>query len=239
MAHTPRIHIPGRIGPGPLTIEGDAAHRLRTVLRLKPGDPFLVFSGDGREYHATLTAAGKPAVSATVGEVVRQEPVPALAIETWCALVRANRFDWAIEKCVEAGADVIRPLVTEHASRGDSASASRRERWGRIAIEAAEQSGRLFVPTIEAPVTLGQALHRHHGAVVVADAAGQPIEAVASLLPSQGHVAVVVGPEGGLSDAERDHARHAGALFLRLGPHVFRTETAAVVATAVVRSAAR
>ncbi|GAB4331853.1 MAG: 16S rRNA (uracil(1498)-N(3))-methyltransferase [Dehalococcoidia bacterium] len=217
-------------------LEGDAGHRLRAVLRLKAGDEFLAFAGDGREYRATVSAVTKSAVNAFVGEIVRQAPAPAVALETWCALVRPNRFDWAIEKCVEAGADVIRPLVTEHAARGDSASASRRQRWDRIAVEAAEQSGRLYVPVVEAPLSFAQALHRYHGALIVADAAGAPLAEIAPLLPSRGHVAVVAGPEGGLSDAEREAARHAGALLLRLGPYILRTETAAVVATAVLRS---
>lgn len=237
MSRLPRIHVSGRLGPGPLVLDGDAAHRLRAVLRLKAGDEFLAFAGDGREYHATVGTVTKSAVTATVGEIVRQAPLSAVTLEAWCALVRPNRFDWAIEKCVEAGADVIRPLVTEHGARGDSASTSRRQRWARIAIEAAEQSGRLFVPIVEPPLLFEQALHRHHGAVVVADPEGQPPTEVATLLPARGHIAVVVGPEGGLSHAERTAARHAGAVFLRLGPHILRTETAAVVATAMVRSA--
>lgn len=237
MSRLPRIHLTGHLAAGPLEVTGDAAHRLRTVLRLKPGDGFLAFAGDGREYRATVRSVTKSGVLASVGEVVRQAPLPEVVLETWCALIRANRFDWALEKCVEAGADVIRPLVTERTVRGDAASASRRQRWDRIAIEAAEQSGRLFVPVVEAPLPFAEALRRHRGTLVAADPGGASVAEIGPLLPARGHIAVVVGPEGGLSDEERKAAEHAGALFLRLGPHVLRTETAAVVATALVRAA--
>ena len=99
MSRLPRIHVAGRLTPGPLVLEGDAAHRLRTVLRLRAGEGFLAFAGDGREYRATVRAVTKSSVTVLLGEVARQAPMPAVVVESWCALVRANRFDWAIETC--------------------------------------------------------------------------------------------------------------------------------------------
>jgi 16S rRNA (uracil1498-N3)-methyltransferase len=170
--------------------------------------------------------------------MVRQEPAPAVLIEAWCAIVRPNRFDWAIEKCTEVGVDLIRPITSAHTARGDGASSSRAERWQRIAVEAAEQSGRLYVPVIEPPLAFDAALRRAGPPpLVFCDGSGEALSALRALFPARGRVAVAIGPEGGWSEAELAAARAAGALVLRLGPHILRTETAAVVATAMLREA--
>ena len=237
MARQPRIYVPGRIALGPLRLDKDQSRRLTSVMRLRPGDPFLVFGGDGHEWQATVSGNLRGQVEAEVGELVRHAPAPALIVDLWCGLVRANRFDWAVEKCTEAGADIIRPLVTEHAARGEEASASRIERWQRITAEAAEQSGRLFVPVIEPPSPFARLLDASGHVLVLADAAGQPWDQTRRLLPDRGMVAIAIGPEGGFSEEEVRAARARGALVTRLGPNILRTETAAVVATALLRVA--
>ena len=236
MAHIPRIYIPGRIEPGALTLSGETARRLTGVMRLRPGEEFRVFSGDGHEWRATLRTTAKDRAQAEVGEVTRQEPLSERVLEMWVALVRPNRFDWAIEKCVEAGADIIRPLVSEFAARGEGASAQRQQRWERIVIEASEQSGRLHLVAVERPARFADLVSRGLGALVVADLSGQPPKAVLGLLPPRGRVAVAIGPEGGFSEAELATARLHGALLVSLGPHILRTETAAVIATAIFRA---
>ncbi len=239
MAHVPRLYVPGRLAAGPLTLDGEQAKRLAAVMRLRAGDGFRVFSGDGREWSATVTAVEKARLQANVGELVRQEAALPIVLEAWCALVRPNRFDWAIEKCAEAGADVIRPLLSEHAARGEGGSPQRQERWNRIAIEAAEQSGRLRVPAVEAPESFERLIERHRGALLVGDQHGRSWQEAAALLPERGLVAVAVGPEGGFTDDEIARAKARGALAVSFGPNVLRTETAAVVATALVRSLGR
>jgi 16S rRNA (uracil1498-N3)-methyltransferase len=151
-------------------------------------------------------------------------------------VIRSSRFEDAIEKLTEAGADVIRPVVCEFSQRGEAVSASRMERWRRIVIEASEQCGRLYLPEVLPPAPLGRTLQAFKGALVVAAGDGQPAASIAPLLPSSGHVALVVGPEGGLSPAEEQALSRRGALRLNLGPNVLRTETAAVVGTAVLRA---
>lgn len=236
MSHVPRVYLPTRLGHGPVTIDGEAGRHLSSVLRVRPGDPLLLFAGDGREWRATVMGATRGGVVAEVGELARHEAPPAIVLETWCALVRANRFEWAIEKCVEAGADIIRPVVTAFTQRSESPSEARLARWRRIAVEATEQSGRLFVPVVEPPSPLEGLLASFRGAIVVADPHGRQPGALAPLLPRLGHLAIAVGPEGGFSEEESAlFARH-GALLATLGPHIYRTETAAVVGTALLRS---
>ena len=236
MSHVPRVYLPGRLAHGAVTIEGEPGRHLATVLRVRPGDPLLLFPGDGREWSATVGGVTKASVVAEVAELNRQEPPPAVVIETWCALVRANRFEWALEKCVEAGADIFRPIVTEFTQRGDAPSETKLARWRRIVIEAAEQSGRLFLPVIEPPVPLAHALEIYRGALVFGARDGKPAHEVAPLFPDRGHFALIVGPEGGLSDEETGALARHGGIPTSFGPHTLRTETAAVVGTALIRS---
>ena len=237
MAHTPRLYVPGHIA-GTLRLDEPQSRRLAAVMRLRPGDSFNVFSGDGREWRATIDTASAGGMSASVHELVRQVPLPPLALELWCGLVRPNRFDWAIEKSVEAGADLIRPLVSENSARGEAPSSSRHDRWMRIAIEAAEQSGRLSLPSVEPAARFDDLLMGlAPGPLLVADPRGKPWRDTWPVLPNAGRLTCVVGPEGGFTEAEISLAQKHGALLLSLGPTILRTETAAVVLTALVRSA--
>ena len=236
MAHIPRLYLPQRLAPGRLQLNAEQSRRLSAVMRLRTGDEFRLFSGDGREWCATVTVEGKTALQCEVAELTRQEPQPARTLEIWCALVRPSRFEWAIEKCVEAGADVIRPLLADFTARGEGGSRHKQERWHRIAIEAAEQSGRLWMPVVTEPARFTGLLARHHGPLVIGDQHGRNAMEVQRLLPPAGTVAAAIGPEGGFSPEELAKAKAAGALLLRLAPHILRTETAAVAATAVLRA---
>ena len=225
---------PGRLRPGPLQIRDEAARRLMKVLRLKPGDEFAVFGGEGHEYLATVATMTSKSVNAAVGELLRQSSANPLVVEVWCSVVRPNRFDWAVEKCTEAGADIIRPLTSSRSARGREASNARAERWERIAIEASEQCGRLYIPVLEPPSPFEDRLSQHRGALMVGDAEGRSWDDARQLLPTRGTIAVAIGPEGGFSDEERERASQAGAVPVRFGPNTLRTETAAVVATALL-----
>ena len=236
MAHVPRLYHPGRVVPGPLALGPEAARHLTTVLRMRAGEEFLIFPGDGSEWLARLeTLTGKKGATATVVDLVRQEPATALSVELCCALVRAARFETMVEKCTELGADVIRPMTCEHTNRGDAPSPARKERWERIAIEATEQSGRLRVPVIADTVAFNDLIKRP-GPFVIADGSGDDWATVAGVLPDAGALSLLVGPEGGWSDAELARGRAAGALTLRLGSNVLRTETAAIAALTLLRA---
>jgi 16S rRNA (uracil1498-N3)-methyltransferase len=208
-------------------------------MRARPGDRLLVFSGEGHEWSATVLAVTRDRLQAEVGEVVRTATPLPLVVECWCGLVRPNRFDWAIEKCTEAGVDVMRPLLSEYSARGDEAGAGRGDRWGRIAVEAVEQSGRLSVPVVTSPARFDHLLATMSFPLVLFDPAGKPWPEMVPLIPERGHVAVAVGPEGGFSPAEVAAAKSRGALVTSLGPNILRTETAAVAGVVLVRSLGR
>ena len=176
----PRVCLPEGVRPGPLTLEGARARHLTGALRLRRGDGFLVFAGDGREYRARVDGTWRTRVTATVGELARQAPPPARAIEVWCANVRAPRMDWAVEKCVEAGADLFRAIVTERSARGTALAQGRLERWRRIAVEASEQCGRLHLPAIAPLAAFAEALAARSGTLLLASPRGAPCSLTAS-----------------------------------------------------------
>ena len=187
----PRICVPEGVRPGPLVLSEAQARHL-AARRLRRGDEFLAFAGDGREYRARVGEASRDRLTAIIHEVVREEPPPPLAVEVWCANMRANRMEWAIEKCTEAGVDAFRPITTERSVRGHELSESRRERWERIAIEAAEQCGRLYLPVIAPLATFEAALQEWRGGLVPGEPGGRPLarhrgEAAGARLARAGH----------------------------------------------------
>lgn len=236
MAHIPRVYTPAHLAPGAFSLDGEQSRRLALVARVRAGDPIRLFNGDGREWHALVEAVSGRGVVARVVEVALQAPPEPLTVEVWISLVRPNRFDWALEKCVEAGADVVRPLIAQHAARGDGGSTARQERWRRIAIEAAEQCGRLYLPVIEGPTGFADLVGRNRGALLLAERGGRSWAEVVPLLPASGSIAFAIGPEGGWSEAELRLAGAKGAITTGLGPNILRSETAAVAAVAVLRA---
>ncbi|MXX19927.1 MAG: 16S rRNA (uracil(1498)-N(3))-methyltransferase [Dehalococcoidia bacterium] len=236
MEALPRVCVPEGVGPGALELAGAQARHLSGSRRLRKGDEFLAFAGDGVEYRARIEDVSRERVRAAVGDVTRRESRPARSVEVWCANVRANRMEWAIEKCVEAGVDVFRPITTEHSVRGQELSESRRERWERIAIEAAEQCGRLYLPVIAPVVAFREVLADRDGALVVANRGGTPWSEVAEQIPEQGAITIAIGPEGGFTEDEVEQAIEVGAIVASLGKNTLRTETAAVVTVALARA---
>jgi 16S rRNA (uracil1498-N3)-methyltransferase len=234
VARLPRIYFPSA-GPGLHRLEGEVARRLANVLRLREDDPLLLFAGDGREWLARIRRVEARAVLAEVVELARLGAPPRLLLDVRCALVRPQRFDWAVEKVTEAGADVIGALVTERTTER-STDGARRARWERIAAEAAEQSGRLWVPAIAPTSRLEEALQAAAGPILVGDARGMAFGEAARRIPESGRLTVLVGPEGGFSERELAAAEACGALLASFGPHTLRSETAAVVATALIRT---
>jgi 16S rRNA (uracil1498-N3)-methyltransferase len=234
---TPRIHCDMTLGPGAqFALQPDAAQHVARALRLKAGDLITVFDGRGGEYEATLTRIDRDRVDVKLGPWRGVDREPALALGLAQGLPEADKMDWIIQKAVELGAAWIQPLVCERSVvRIAGERAARREaHWKRVAIAACEQSGRNVVPEVRP--TLG----------FTAWVAVPPPAARWVLLPDApplaGHAApagaleLLVGPEGGLSDRERELALSTGGVPLSLGPRVLRTETAPIAALAAIHA---
>ncbi|HET7921400.1 MAG TPA: 16S rRNA (uracil(1498)-N(3))-methyltransferase [Gammaproteobacteria bacterium] len=235
----PRVYTPQALMLGKLLeLEAAASKHLLTVLRLKPGAPLVLFNGDGREYDAELQAGAKRRAHAKIGAQRPARTESPIALTLVQGISRGERMDYTLQKAVELGVSEIVPVATERSMvKLDADNVARKlAHWQSIVIGACEQSGRLRVPDIAAPVTLAARLKTAPAGLglLLDPAAESSLRMLAR--PVAQHVTLLVGPEGGLSETERLAARRAGFQGVRLGPRVLRTETAALVALSVLQS---
>ena len=218
---------------GPARLDGPEGRHAATVKRLRPGEAVLLSDGLGGLAHAVVEAAGRDTVDLTITDRADVDP-PDPRVLVAQALVKGDRGELAVELTTEAGVDGILPWRAarcvarwEEGPRGDKALA----RWRGTAREAAKQARRPWLPVVEEPVTTAALARRVAAAdlaIVLHEAATERLADVP--LPAHGDVLLVVGPEGGVTDAEIDTLVGAGARPVRLGPQVLRASTAAAVA---------
>lgn len=235
MVHLARGALDGRAAGDEMRLEPDQQHHLRRVLRLRDGAPLVLADGEGRCAAAVVTAAGARLVEAV--EAVRR---PGPAIEVVHALPKGRRLDEVVRALTELGVDRIRPVTSDRTVatvEGERAGRAVR-RWDAIAAAAAAQSRQPYRPEV-APVRPVRELEPAVGALTLFahPAARTSLRGALSAHTRDGGVGAVrvaIGPEGGWSDAELEHARRAGAIVVSLGNTVLRTEHAAVVVVAIV-----
>src|SRR5258706_1288913 len=232
-----RIRCDLRLGPGAqFTLPPEAAQHVGRALRLKAGDAIIVFDGRGGEYDATIQRIDKERVDVKVGAWRDVEAESPLNVGIVQGLPEADKMDWIIQKTVELGVSWVQPIVCERSVvRLSGERAARREaHWRRVAVAACEQCGRNRIPDVRP--TLG-----FQSWIAVASSAkrwmlvpdGTP---VAEMPAPTGPLELLVGPEGGLSERERDLAMPRGFEAVALGRRVLRTETAPVVAMAAMHA---
>ena len=211
----------------------DTAHALK-ILRLAPGDTVELFS-DGSRYLAEIADAARDAVRVRVLEELPTTE-PRLRVTLFQGLPKADKLELIVQKAVELGAEAVVPVAMERSVvRLTPESAPRkRDRWQKIAREACKQSGRCAEPTVGLPVTaaeLARELSRFDAAVVPwEDARGYSLNAFHAEHPDIRTLAVVIGPEGGITPAEIEALQTAGCRPVTLGPRILRTETAGLAA---------
>jgi 16S rRNA (uracil1498-N3)-methyltransferase len=206
-----------------ITLDSAGSHHLLRVVGIGPGETVEVFDADGEVARAQLIAVEQGAAVLAVIERVTAIARP----QRWLlvGVVRPAAMEIVLRMGTELGLDHLWPVWTERTVRR---ATERRERWVRIAESAAEQCGRATVPTIASPRPLEEAL----ADVACADRfLALPGTGGLPAAPG-GDAAIVVGPEGGLTAREVDHAHALGFRPAALGPHTLRTETAAIAALA-------
>jgi 16S rRNA (uracil1498-N3)-methyltransferase len=214
-------------------IRGDEAHHLTRVLRVEPGQRFEI-TDSKRVWLAQVESARKMLVEFAVLEELEPEPELA-AVVLYLALIRFDRFEWAVEKATELGVSRIVPLAAERSERGLAEGARKRvERWKRIAREASEQSRRVRAPEIADPQSLAEALKDESRLRIWLDERpGAPLlQSTFENTPGEG-TALAIGPEGGWTDSERVAFVTAQWAAASLGPFILRAETAACAALAI------
>jgi len=218
-----------------VTLTADEARHLRDVLRLKPGDEVYVFDGRGREFQCSVSNTKRDSAELRIeSEVEPAKPESQLQLNLCVALLKGEKFDLVVQKATELGVTQVTPLITRYADihLRDSADATKRTaRWQRIALEAAKQSGRAFVPEISLPLAFEAALDIEGAGVMFSERGGEVFES----LPVTGSMTALVGSEGGWSDEEIDAARARDFHIVTLGGRILRAETAAIAVTTLLQ----
>jgi len=231
----PRIFTDSPLAVGSqCQLDDNAANHVGRVLRMQAGQALLLFNGDGHDYHATITEAGKKHVLVAVTEAAENETESPLRVVLAQTLSKGDRMDYAVQKAVEMGVSEIVPLTTERCDvklKGDRED-KRLRHWQQVAISAAEQCGRARVPEIQPVMTVQQWLE-HARACDLRLVLHHRTEQSLNTLEKPSSIALMIGPEGGLTAEEIALAESHGFLPVALGPRVLRTETAPVAAIAL------
>lgn len=222
----------------------EEAHHALRVLRLRPGDPVVVLDGAGREYHTEVVELGQSTVRLRVRQQI-DVPPPPCQLTLLQAIPKGKLLDSILQKATELGAARVVPLVTERVVTrlDDERSEHKLERWQKVVVEAAKQSGAAWMPRVDPPCSPAGFLARQ-----------EPFDLtlIASLQPGSRHprecfeawkrqhggeprsVCIWVGPEGDFTAEEVAAAEAAGALPITLGRLVLRVETAATYCLSIV-----
>ena len=219
-------------------IHGEEARHLTRVLRVEPGQQYEI-SDNHAAYLAEIAEARGERVVFRIVEPIPAPP-PVAPITLLASIVKFDRFEWIVEKSTELGVERIVPVAATRTEKGlFEASAKRAERWLRIARESSQQSRRVRMPAILPAVRFERAIAETAEYRCFLDEGAAP--PLLATLPAErattDRIAVLLGPEGGWTDAERQLAIASGWRAVSLGPNILRTETGAVAALAILANA--
>ncbi|HMK31517.1 MAG TPA: RsmE family RNA methyltransferase [Terriglobales bacterium] len=216
-------------------LRGQNAAHLAQVLRAEVGQELEVSTGVALRL-GRISKIGKDRVELLLGEVLPSPAIPDLTL--LLAIFRFDRLEWAIEKATELGAAEIVPVIARRTDVHLAQAARKRvERWRRIAHEASQQSRRVSSPVVTDPLKLKDALATPATVrIVLTEGVAQTLKAVLAASPQKESLALAVGPEGGWTSDEIALYQNSGWIPAGLGPGILRSETAAMVALAVVSS---
>jgi 16S rRNA (uracil1498-N3)-methyltransferase len=228
---------------GRLALSGEAARHVGGALRLRPGEELMAVTEDGVEHTCRVLTASGRAVVAEVLHSRASQAEPSRAIRVCQALLKGDQFERILEYGSELGVSSFQPLITERTvARPDPARLSSRiDRWRQVCRQGAELAQRGRVPEVLDPAGLGEAVRR-----AAADALaifllyeGRDLPSLSGAMPAEGGCCLLVGPEGGWSEAEVMLARQAGAQPVSLGPRITRPLPAVLAAVALALDRSR
>jgi 16S rRNA (uracil1498-N3)-methyltransferase len=235
-----RLHTDKALEPGTrLALDSKTTHYLARVLKLGPGSPLVLFNGDGSDYAVEIVSIGRTTAEVVINTRLPATTEPELHITLVQALSRGERMDYTLQKATELGVACVQPVITERVEvRLDEKRLQKRMlHWRGVITSACEQSGRATIPRLFLPLPLDAWSSGETSALrlVLEPGADRLLSAQTF---SRGAVELLIGPEGGLSEAELARMKAAAVRAVSLGPRILRTETAGPAAIAVLQALA-
>jgi 16S rRNA (uracil1498-N3)-methyltransferase len=227
---------------GAAVVNGDRAHHLARVVRLRVGESVEITDRQQLFLAKVKSAEGRRVEFEVIERL--ETPARSFPIVLQMSIFKFARLEWIIEKAAELGVQSIVPVWAAHSEPGlVRAAAKRHARWQKIAEEAAQQSRRLTAPEVEGPASFQEAVASAKGPLrLLLDSDSRPLKdllaaatvGAAAVGPSNDPAYLLVGPEGGWTDTEREQARAAGYECASLGAGILRAETAALSALSIL-----
>ncbi len=218
-----------------LHIAGQDARHIACSLRMQAGDTLTVCNGKGEDLSCVIAAVAPEEIILAVTAREKTVSEPTVAVTLYQGLPKGDKLEWIIQKAVELGVTRIVPVVTARSiAKASERDTKKTARLQKIADEAAGQSGRGILPTVEMPITFKLAAERmaKEQTVVFYECGGAPLTTLASQWG--GTLSVFVGPEGGIAPAEIETLVEGGAALATLGPRILRCETAPIAALSAI-----
>ena len=234
----PRFYVPQPFAVGQeFTLPDTTFRHAVQVLRLSVGESLILFNGEGGEYLAQISNVSKRSASVQIDSfsaIDTESPVHLTLVQ---AVIKPDKMDFSLQKAVELGVNTIQPLITQRSvvRIGKEQVDKKLQHWEGIVVAACEQSGRTRMPEIQAPLTLERWLETPFVGTRIILAPGDfpRINALPADLPTP--IALLIGPEGGFTDAEVETCVQAGVMPVSLGPRILRAETASSAALALLQ----
>jgi 16S rRNA (uracil1498-N3)-methyltransferase len=236
-----RFFIPAtQIRGDRVTLEGGDHHHLLNVLRKSTGDEIEILNGKGEGYIARIVEIYSGHTVAAIVKSTGKQTEPRIAIRLVQSLPKSDKFEWILQKNTELGVSDFLPVISERSLiKLDAVTQiKKRERWEKIIKEAAEQSGRGVIPSLQPVLEWRELPGAFPSGLVLLPWEGEQDRSLKDVLGATAAIpdelSVIIGPEGGFARTEVERLRDLGAVTVTLGPRILRTETAGLVAVAAI-----
>lgn len=215
----------------------DAAHHVATVLRLKANQPIVLFNGDGNEYSAQIISVSRKQVTVEADACLSLNKESPLSLHLGQGVSKGDRMETVLQKSVELGVTEITPLITERCTvkLDEKRWEKKVQQWQKIIVAACEQCGRNRLPVLHPVTPLSKWLSQSTKTSRLVLSPGAETSLSKQPYCTHGY-RLLIGPEGGLSDAEVHHAQESSYTATTLGPRILRTETAAITSLSILQA---
>ncbi|MFZ9034848.1 MAG: 16S rRNA (uracil(1498)-N(3))-methyltransferase [Francisellaceae bacterium] len=221
-------------------LSADLCHYLNRVLRAKTGQKLVLFNGkDGKEYHCQIAHIEAKSITVNIEQITTAADDSPIDITIAQSLTKGDKFELIIQKATELGVSTIIPVISEccDAKINDKSITHKLERWRKIAVAAAEQSGRVTLLDIKTPISLTDFVNDYRGlGITLSPHAQHNLHQLKQQHPECRSFSILIGPEGGLSDKEIQQSTDHGFVPITLGRRILRTETASLAISSALQT---